>query len=84
VLCLRPAKLSERVPPLITYSVPVMEAALGETRNATRSDTSFSFAVRPIQDANVVAEAALDRKPPHCAWVSPGLTRNELVKPCHA
>ena len=36
------------VPPSIAYSVPVIEAARGETRNATRSDTSFGFAGRPI------------------------------------
>src|ERR1700680_4303778 len=36
------------VPPSMTYSVPVMEAARGETRNATRSATSFGLAGRPI------------------------------------
>lgn len=36
------------VPPSMTYSVPVMELASGETRNATRSATSLGFAGRPI------------------------------------
>ena len=31
------------VPPSITYSVPVIEAARGDTRNMTRSATSFGF-----------------------------------------
>ena len=35
------------VPPSMTYSVPVMEAARGEARNATRSATSRGFAGRP-------------------------------------
>ena len=35
------------VPPSITYSVPVIEAARGETRKAIRSATSFGFAGRP-------------------------------------
>jgi hypothetical protein len=35
------------VPPSMTYSVPVMEAARGEARNATRSATSCGFAGRP-------------------------------------
>jgi len=36
------------VPPSITYSVPVIEAARGEARNTTRSATSFGVAGRPI------------------------------------
>jgi thioredoxin reductase (NADPH) len=35
------------VPPSMMYSVPVMEAARGEARNATRSATSCGFAGRP-------------------------------------
>src|SRR5262245_54808076 len=35
------------VPPSITYSVPVIDAARGETRNATRSATSLGRAGRP-------------------------------------
>ena len=35
------------VPPSITYSVPVIEAARGDTRKAMRSATSFGFAGRP-------------------------------------
>jgi hypothetical protein len=36
------------VPPSMTYSVPVIEPARGETRNPTRSATSRGFAGRPI------------------------------------
>ena len=36
------------VPPSITYSVPVMALASGETRNAMRSATSLGLAGRPI------------------------------------
>jgi len=36
------------VPPSMTYSVPVIEAARGEARNTTRSATSFGVAGRPI------------------------------------
>jgi len=36
------------VPPSMTYSVPVMEPARGETRNATRSATSSGRAGRPM------------------------------------
>src|SRR3981189_1637150 len=36
------------VPPSITYSVPVIEAARGDARNATRSATSLGRAGRPI------------------------------------
>jgi len=35
------------VPPSMTYSLPVIEAARGETRKATRSATSLGFAGRP-------------------------------------
>jgi hypothetical protein len=35
------------VPPSITYSVPVIDAARGETKKAMRSATSFGFASRP-------------------------------------
>jgi hypothetical protein len=35
------------VPPSMAYSVPVMEAARGETRKAMRSATSFGLAGRP-------------------------------------
>ena len=35
------------VPPSMTYSVPVMEAARGDARNATRSATSPGLAGRP-------------------------------------
>ncbi len=35
------------VPPSITYSVPVIEAARGETRKVTRSATSFGLAGLP-------------------------------------
>jgi hypothetical protein len=35
------------VPPSMTYSVPVIDAARGEARNATRSATSFGCAGRP-------------------------------------
>ena len=35
------------VPPSITYSVPVIEAARGETRKAMRSATSIGLAGRP-------------------------------------
>jgi hypothetical protein len=36
------------VPPSMTYSVPVMEAARGEARKATRSGTSLGVDGRPI------------------------------------
>ena len=36
------------MPPSITYSVPVIEAARDDARNATRSATSLGFAGRPI------------------------------------
>src|SRR5712664_2754315 len=36
------------VPPSITYSVPVMDAARGDARNATSSATSRGRAGRPI------------------------------------
>jgi hypothetical protein len=36
------------VPPSITYSVPEMEAARGDTKKAIRSATSRGFAGRPI------------------------------------
>jgi len=36
------------VPPSMTYSVPVIEPALGETTNAMRSATSCGFAGRPM------------------------------------
>jgi len=36
------------VPPSITYSVPVIEAARGDARNATRSATSLGRAGRPM------------------------------------
>jgi hypothetical protein len=35
------------VPPSMTYSVPVMEAARGDARNATKSATSPGLAGRP-------------------------------------
>src|SRR5882757_1279654 len=35
------------VPPSMTYSVPVIDAARGEARNVTRSATSLGFAGRP-------------------------------------
>jgi hypothetical protein len=35
------------VPPSMTYSLPVIDAARGEARNATRSATSFGCAGRP-------------------------------------
>ena len=35
------------VPPSMTYSVPVMEAARGDARNATKSATSLGLAGRP-------------------------------------
>ena len=35
------------VPPSMTYSVPVREAARGDTRNATKSATSLGLAGRP-------------------------------------
>src|SRR5258708_14380564 len=35
------------VPPSMTYSVPVIDAARGEARNATRSATSLGCAGRP-------------------------------------
>jgi hypothetical protein len=35
----------------MTYSVPVIEPARGETRKATSSATSFGFAGRPNGDA---------------------------------
>ena len=59
------------VPPSMTYSVPVMEAARGEARNAMRSATSLGFAGRP---SGYAAEQFIDDL--LCAFViRPGLYR---------
>jgi hypothetical protein len=39
------------VPPSLTYSLPVMDAARGETRNAIRSATSLGFATQRVHQA---------------------------------
>ncbi len=44
---LLPSQTVGTVPPSMTYSAPVMDAARGETRNAMRSATSSGFAGRP-------------------------------------
>ncbi len=47
-LCGRPVQAVGTVPPSMTYSVPVMDAARLDTRNPTRSATSLGLAGRPI------------------------------------
>ena len=71
----------------MTYSVPVMEEARGETRKAIRSATSAAFAGRPIWPVRSIARvrptlpaAALSRTVGAIAGVGPTLAAAALSR----